>query len=187
MIHERGYWTEMAEVGTHVCDEPLCAAIIEMYKGVKTVIDIGCGNGKYTRNLIDAGIDCIGFDGSPLTPEVTEGLCGVLDFSQVVDIGQFDLVLCLEIGEHIPVHYEQVFINNVCQAAKKHICLSWALEGQAGRGHVNCRNNDYVINEIRKRGFTYKPEETQILRDSTGLNDYIWWFKNTVMVFELCL
>ena len=185
MIHERGYWTDRHETDTHVCDEPLCTAIIEMYKDVKTAVDIGCGNGQYTRNMIDAGIDCKGFDGSPLTPEITEGLCKEMDFSIPTDVGQFELVLCLEVGEHIPAKYEEVFIDNICRASMKHICLSWALEGQAGWGHVNCRNNDYVINELDKRGFKYKPEETLSLRKSTGANPYLWWFKDTVMVFEL--
>ena len=184
MINERGCFMTRFETDAHICDEPLCAAIIKMYKDVKTAVDIGCGNGKYTRNLIAAGIPCKGYDGSPLTPEITDGLCEVMDFSIPSDIGQFDLVLCLEVGEHIPKQYEQVFIDNICRAADKHVCLSWALEKQDGWGHINCQNNDYVISEMRKRGFTYKPVETQILRDSTGLNEYIWWFKNTVMIFK---
>jgi len=181
MIHARGYWTEEAEVSTHVCDEPLCAAIIELYKDVKTAVDIGCGNGKYTKNLIDAGIDCKGFDGSPLTPAITNGICGVMDFSLPTDIGQFDLILCLEVGEHIPAHYEEVFIENLVRASKKHICLSWGIEGQDGWGHVNCRNNDYVIDKMKGYGFRYLEKPAQALRDSSTF----WWFKNTVMVFEL--
>ena len=78
MIHERGYWTEEKEVSTHVCDEPLCASIIELYKGIKTAVDIGCGNGQYTNNLRDAGVDCIGYDGSPLTEQFDN--CSILDF-----------------------------------------------------------------------------------------------------------
>ena len=187
MIHERGYWTDLALSGTHVCDTGLCNAIIEIFK-VESAVDIGCGNGEYTRRLRKAGIGCVGYDGSPLTPEVSNGLCNVMDFSQPQDIGTFDLVLCLEVGEHIPFHYEEIFLDNICNAAKKYITLSWAVEGQAGGGHVNCHNNDYVINIMKERGFKYLEEHSLYLRNCSGIGSCkeYWWFKDTVMVFEKC-
>ena len=188
-VHERGYFEDMEASSFHKCDEPLCDAITEMYD-VETAVDIGCGDGQYTHNLIKAGIACVGFDGSPLTEKVSGGLCDVLDFSIPTDIGQFDLVLCLEVGEHIPAKYEQIFIENLVRASKKHICLSWAVEGQAGWGHVNCRNNDYVVNEFTRRGFTYKEKSSMALRKASQIrrnktDQEFPWFKNTIMVFEL--
>jgi hypothetical protein len=89
-------------------------------------------------------------------------------------------VFCLEVGEHIPVQYEQTFIDNVCRAAKNDIVLSWAIIGQGGDGHVNCRNNDYVINQMAIRGFTIDIGKSNQLRNCANL----FWFKNTVMYFK---
>lgn len=180
MIHERGYWLDIAEINTHCIDESLCDMIIKTFNNVKTIIDIGCGNGYYTKRLIECGFDCVGFDGSPFTPEITDGVCGIKDFSQPVDVGLFDLVLSLEVGEHIPEQYEQIFIDNLVRTTKRYICLSWGIEGQPGVGHVNCRNNDYVINELDKRRFIYDFVKSQFLRDNSTLP----WFKNTIMVFK---
>ena len=180
MIHERGYWLGRYETQLHQCDIPLCDAIISILKDMKSIIDVGCGNGGYTKHLIDNGFECVGYDGSPLTPEISDGLCGVMDFSQPVEVGEFDLVLCLEVGEHVPAHYEQVFIDNLVTAAKQFIVISWATIGQCGSGHVNCQDNQYVIDEFFKRGFAYKEDKTQFLRD----NATFWWFENTTMVFE---
>lgn len=180
MIHERGYWLSKDETNTHDWDRPLAAELVKMFRTSKTIVDIGCGNGGYTKHFIDNGLSCTGYDGSPLTPEITGGLCGIKDFSVPVDIGKFDFVLSLEVGEHIPATYEQNFVDNLVKAAKKFICLSWGVEGQGGLGHVNCRNNDYVIRELSKRGFVYDSDRSDKLRSVSTFP----WFKNTVMVFE---
>lgn len=180
MITDRGIWTSTDETNTHMFDEPLCKAIIKGLKHGMTVVDLGCGNGAYTMALRNAGFMCIGYDGSPLTEELTGGICRILDLSEPVQIGRYDLVLSLEVGEHIPSKYEDVFIKNLDNACRMFIILSWAIEGQPGTGHVNCRNNDYVIGKMRDRGFFYCPESTQELRDSSTLP----WFKNTLLVFQ---
>jgi len=181
MIHERGYWLSTEETNTHMCDIYLTYAVIHLIKDrLKTIIDIGCGDGKYTKKFNENGFECVGFDGSPLTPELTNNLCKIMDFSEPVDIGKFDLVFCLEVGEHIPSQYEQTFIDNICRATKNDIVLSWAVEGQSGNGHVNCKNNDYVINEMSTRGFEIDKESTNFLREQCKIP----WFKDTVMYFK---
>lgn len=180
MIHERGYWLTKDETDTHDWDRPLAKALVDMFNECGKIVDIGCGAGGYTKNFIDNKLDCIGFDGSPLTPEITNGLCQVKDFSSPVDIGRFDLVLSLEVGEHIPETYEQIFIDNLCNSSNRYICISWGVVGQPGIGHVNCRNNDYVIDQFAKRGYIFKPAMSDVLRNASTFP----WFKNTVMVFE---
>jgi len=177
-MNDRGIWTLKEEIDTHVFDVSLCDQIILLFNG--SIVDIGCGDGSYTRHLIENGFDCVGYDGSPLTPELSSGLCGVKDFSEPVNIGRFDIVLSLEVGEHIPAPYEEIFIDNICKAAKQFIILSWAVPGQGGTGHVNCRGNDYIINKIQERGGTFDPVLTQKLRDSATLS----WFKNTLIIFQ---
>lgn len=183
MINDRGIWLDRDETGTHMIDEVLCSELIRILKAwsIKSVVDIGCGNGAYTKKLREAGFDCKGYDGSPLTPELSEGLCEIKDFSEPVDIGEFDCVLCLEVGEHLPEKYESIFLDNICKCSDI-LIMSWAIEGQPGTGHVNCRNNDYIIGKMRERGFFYWPETSRLLRDSSSLP----WFKDTIIIFERC-
>jgi SAM-dependent methyltransferase len=181
MIHEKGYWLSTNETNTHVYDKLLCdATIFLIQNSIKTIIDIGCGNGAYTINFLQNGFDCVGFDGSPLTPELTNNVCQIKDFSEYVDVGKYDLVFCLEVGEHIPAKYEQIFIDNICRAAKDYIILSWGIVGQGGTGHVNCRNNDYIINEMLKRGFNFNLNDSNYLRKNSNFS----YFKNTIMAFN---
>jgi hypothetical protein len=181
MIHERGYYTDKEDMADHRFDERLCWAIIKLcgefdIRRVKTIIDIGCGDGSYVREFRKNGFDCIGLDGNPLTSKIP--YCQVMDFS--INLISFfnDLAICLEVGEHIPQEYEQFFIDNICRVSDN-IILSWAIEGQGGLGHVNCRNNDYIIAEMKKRNFDYDAIATNFLRKNSTLP----WFKNTLMAF----
>jgi SAM-dependent methyltransferase len=178
-INERGIWLTKELTDTHVFDKALSDAIIRLFPDVKTAVDIGCGNGTYTGNFINNGIDCIGFDGSPLTPDLTFRVCHIRDFSEPQNIGEYDLVLSLEVGEHIPREFEDVFLDNVCGAAKRFIVLSWAVVGQGGNGHLNERNNDYIIERIEGKGFWYLSKKTEYLREASEIS----YFKNTILVF----
>jgi hypothetical protein len=61
------------------------------------------------------------------------------------------------------------------------LILSWAIPGQTGNGHVNLRLNEYIINTINNYKFKHNEQLSQRLKKSSKL----WWFKNTIMVFEL--
>lgn len=179
MINERGIWLTTQETDTHEYDPALAGALVKYFSHMKSIVDIGCGTGEYVLKFKANNIECKGFDGSPLTPVLTANMCEVMDFSEPVDIGKFDLVLSLEVGEHIPAEYEQIFINNLINASDRFLLLSWAVEGQYGIGHVNCQPNIYVIRELKNRGFLYLRWFSEILRDNSSLP----WFKNTLMFF----
>ena len=174
--HEHGYWLTP---GGHTFDEKLAAGIAAILRDAcaTTVMDIGCGDGSYTRYFQAAGFTCKGYDGNPNTPPP----CEVIDFAVPVWLHQSDAVLCLEVGEHIPAEFEDTFLDNVTDHAKKIAILSWAVPGQGGYGHVNERENGWVIFQMALRGFDIDPVLTDQLRQSVS-NAH--WFKDTVMVFH---
>lgn len=166
----------------HFFDENLAEAIVDLqskYKN-KTAYDLGCGHGEYTRYLKNKQINCSGFDGNPYTNNITNGLCSVLKLNEPINLPRVDCVICLEVGEHVPKQFEDVVINNIVNTTNNLIILSWAIEGQLGEGHVNCRNNDYIKNKISNFGFKNLIEEENLLREKSKLS----WFKNTIMVFK---
>lgn len=87
--------------------------------------------------------------------------------------------MSLEVGEHIPAEFEDVFVDNLVRHAEKGILLTWATEGQYGHHHVNNHNNDYIINKMRGRGFEYDAHVSEEMRKVATLE----WFKHTIMVF----
>jgi len=181
-INEHGCWETNDSTGHHV-DDLLSRSIINILKNEKaiSVADFGCGMGNYTRDFLNSGFKCDGFDGNPNTESLTNNLCKVLDLSQSFQLQhKYDWVMSLEVGEHIPKEYEQVFIDNICNHAISGIILSWAIIGQGGDGHINCQNNNYIIAELKKRGWEYLQTDSEILRKNSTRS----WFKNTLMIFK---
>ena len=182
-----GAWDNDTEEG-HGVDEGLANGIAKfiLQQRGKIVIDIGCGNGFYTRVMNSHnGISCAGFDGNPNTPEITHGVCRVADFSKPQYLGLYDWVLSLEVGEHIPEEFEDIFLDNLCRHALTGIILSWAIPGQGGDGHVNCRDNKYIEDKLNERGFELDAECTNSLRQNS--NTYpkpCYWFRDTLLVFR---
>jgi hypothetical protein len=91
-------------------------------------------------------------------------------------------VISLEVGEHIPSQYQDIYIDNITKHCNNYLITSWAVRGQAGFGHVNCLDNHEIIPEIEKRGFKLMEKETQEVR-SINLSEAPW-FKNTLLIFQ---
>jgi hypothetical protein len=177
-ISDRGFWLTETDKG-HCFDIQLAEQLNILFRGY-TVLDLGCGHGQYSKGFIQNNIPTSCFDGNPNTPVITEGLCATADLTLPQNFTISDWVLCLEVGEHIPEQYEDMFIKNLVSHAKKGIVLSWGVPNQPGDGHVNCRSNEYVISLLQKHGYSFDAALSSKLRYTAEL----WWFKDTVMVFR---
>ena len=180
-ISDRGYWVGV-DRSEHQFDDYLANSILHMIIKHQyiDVLDIGCGDGSYTRVLNTNGVSCKGYDGNPNTPELSSHLCEVIDFSEPVSLYPVDLVICLEVGEHIPKDYESVFVDNLNNLTKKKLILSWAVPNQGGFGHVNCKHNADVLIILEKLSFSFNRYDTEFLRRRSTKS----WFKNTLLVFN---
>ena len=179
-VSPHGYFIGDSE---HVTDWRLAEAIVNFLRkeNATTLVDFGCGDGDYVNYFLKQGISAVGYDGNPVTEMVSGGTCFVLDLSRAVDLDhQFDWVMSLEVGEHLPKIYETIFIENLVRHTKNGLILSWAIKGQGGTGHFNEQNNDYVKEIFAKLGWINDIEAENQLREQAAVH----WFKNTVMVFR---
>lgn len=180
-ISEKGYWIGDVEE-CHALDLVLGEAIADFFvqENVSSVVDFGCGMGAYVKLIQLKGIAAKGYDGNPNTPELSGGLCEILDLSEPFQLDQtFDWVMSLEVGEHLPQQYETIFIENLMRHANKGIVLSWAIKRQGGTGHFNEQNNDYVKAIFEKYGYINDLEAEKKLRSFSKT-----WFQNSLMVFR---
>jgi cyclopropane fatty-acyl-phospholipid synthase-like methyltransferase len=182
-IHEHGYWEGLEATTQHCYDAPLGNSLTHFFKSehANTVVDFGCGMGEYVKLFKQHDMNAVGFDGNPNTPELTNNVCEVLDLSVPKKFDEpFDWVLSLEVGEHLPPQFEDIFIQTLHKNNKYGMVLSWAVKGQGGHGHFNEQNNDYVKSKICSLGYRNDIEaENKLRKDST-----LPWFKNTIMVFR---
>lgn len=182
-INEKGFWENPTSEG-HAHDSRLAGAILKILRRRKcdTLVDFGCGTGEYARFFKKHGMVVEAYDGNPYTEQLTGGIGAVKDLSQPFNLlKQFGCVMSLEVGEHIPAEFEQAFLDNIVKHCFDDgiIILSWAVPGQVGDGHVNCQTNDYIMQQMQKRGFYLENTLTNQLRQAARL----WWFKNSLMVF----
>tara|TARA_Y100000310_G_C20585030_1_gene764943 strand:- start:28 stop:630 length:603 start_codon:yes stop_codon:yes gene_type:complete len=182
---DTGLWEVLGPCKRQWCtyDESLAEGLLSFFKdeNARTLADMGCGWAPYTKYFCENDLFCQGFDGNPYTSENTEGYGRTLDLSTVVRLKpKYDWVLSLEVGEHIPEHCEEVFINNLHENNKRGVVLSWATKGQGGEGHFNEKDVDYIKEKFLKLGYENDNKSELCLRGVSRLD----WFKKGVMVFK---
>jgi hypothetical protein len=181
IIAPTGFWIEQDD-DQHVFIPELSEEIINYVSknDIKTVYDFGCGKADYLYELTQfyPSIIATGFEGH----QVDAVFSNVVkkDLSTPFDMPPAELVISIEVGEHIPKEFEQTFIDNITKSATKNIIISWAIVGQTGNGHINCQNNDYIISEITKRGWVFDSETTDEVRSKMPP----LWIKNTILFFN---
>lgn len=155
-------------------------------KNFKTVADLGCSYGKYCLYLREKhGLECTGFEGNQeaLADRVFYDIKHVNLSEKNANRNNhtFDLVLCLEVGEHIPKEKCETFVDNVISFTKNDLLLSWATPERKGGGigHVNELTNKEVIEMFSEKGFQFNKKATEILREASSVR----WFKTNLMYF----
>ena len=115
----------------HKTDIKLAGYLSQFLKG-KQVGSFGDGPGLYKKyfdqtsflKLYDA------YDGSPFAEDSSEGRVKFLDLSiPQYGLPIYDWIISLEVAEHIPHQYEEIFLSNLARHASTGIILSWSLPG----------------------------------------------------------
>lgn len=177
-----GIWDIETASSKHCFDSTLANYIVKFFDPPRAVLDLGCGRAEYLHAFHQAGWkNLLGVDGTTGIEEIAHfpqvlahDLCVPLELPD-----SYDLVMCLEVGEHIPINFEGCLLDTIARCSSGCVLLSWAIEGQKGPGHINCRSNDYIIDQMKRRDFMYDPVTSNGLRECASLP----WFKNTLMYF----
>jgi 2-polyprenyl-3-methyl-5-hydroxy-6-metoxy-1,4-benzoquinol methylase len=138
---------------------------------VKSIIDIGCGEGDALTYFNNKGIEAFGIDGLKENIDVLlgKGLNGsVFDLTEgfYKASKKYDLVWCSELVEHV----EEKYVDNIIKTFTngKIVVMTHAPVGQTGYHHVNCKNDGYWIDLMEKTNFIYKKDLTE---KAKSLND----------------
>ena len=112
-----------------------------------SVLDLGCNVGAWTKEFRRYGVRAIGVDGPGMDAEVEA------DLREPLDLGErFDLVLCLEVAEHLEPESASVLVDSAVRHADR-VIWSAATPGQGGYRHVNEQPHGYWARLFKERGF----------------------------------
>lgn len=182
MPSETGYWNE-EEIIFHDYSFPLARWIAKFFDDLVDVVDFGAGDGFYSGYLQDLGFRVMPIEGNRSTA-VNASNVMQWDLTKPLGLCFYHNSICLEVGEHIPAEFEQVFIDNIANNTKGKLVLSWAIPDQEGYFHVNCKPNEWVIEQFENKGFNFLPEATESAR--AVIEERRKYFRQTLMVFEKC-
>lgn len=147
---------------------------------VQSVLDVGCGLGTWLAVFQEQGVtDVLGLDGSNVDRrqlQITEPQFKEWDLRRPFDLGRrFDLVLCLEVAEHLPAAYAEEFVMSLCRHSDR-IIFSAAVPGQRGQYHVNEQWVDYWRSKFRQRGYELSDAIRPLIWDDDNVD--VWYRQN---------
>ena len=105
---------------------------------VKTILDVGCGNGIIT-NLLAEKWDVTGLDSSPGALEHVKGEKVLASATQIpFDDNSFDLVLSSEMLEHLNDTDLQQAVSEISRTADKYVLISVPHQEYLPVSHARC-------------------------------------------------
>lgn len=107
----------------------------------ESVLDVGCGPGTYVDCLNALNVSCIGYDVDSRIDGKPNVKCkSLFDVNE-----QANIVLCMEVAEHIDEEKNDDIVQSIYKAIAENGHLIWtaAKPGQGGVGHINCQTKEY--------------------------------------------
>jgi 2-polyprenyl-3-methyl-5-hydroxy-6-metoxy-1,4-benzoquinol methylase len=152
--------------------------IMELYKP-KKVADVGGGVGTWCKVFDELMVDATCYDGDYAKPICKNFI--VTDLEQPLNIrGSFDLVLCLEVAEHISEARADYFIKDCCSLSKR-VIFSAAIVGQGGTNHINEQPHSYWHKLFYLNGYKINTDLRDIVRTLQGVE---WWYSQNIFTYE---
>lgn len=143
--------------------------VLELFPTIRSVVDFGCGLGTWLKAFKDRGIEeILGLDGAWYDPSllfqyIRENEYKCVDLEKNIHLDKsYDLVISLEVAEHLREQAADTFVQSLVDAGKI-ILFSAATPGQRGFKHLNEQLPAYWVSKFRKHGYkTYDIIRKQI-------------------------
>jgi SAM-dependent methyltransferase len=165
--------------------EKILKALTENLGPFRKVLDVGCGVGTFLRAALAEGAEVIkGIDGDwvesrmlVIPSDCFKGADLNNEFPKIEQ--SFDLVICLEVAEHLHESRAEDFISWLTQCSPV-ILFSAAVPGQGGIGHLNEKLQSYWASIFSKFGFS----AYDIIRPRIwGDNAIHFWYRQNILVY----
>jgi hypothetical protein len=129
---------------------------------IKKMTDLGSGQGHTSQWFKERSIDVTAVEGLEFNVKNSVVPAILHDLTKKSFEQPTDLVLCVEVVEHIEEEYLEFLLTSLCQG--NILFMTHAVPGQPGYHHVNCQDSKYWIDHISKKGYTLLEKESQEIR-----------------------
>lgn len=158
--------------------------LVLQYIQPKSVVDIGCGTGVWLSAFKEHGVpEILGVDGDYVDRNrllIPKEKFVPFDLQKPYrTTRQFDLVVSLEVGEHINNKSADAFVDSLANLGPV-ILFSAAIPFQGGVNHINEQWQDYWAARFRARGYI----AIDCIRKKVWQNEKVqWWYSQNTLVY----
>lgn len=152
-----------------------------------SVLDLGCGTGNYLAHFASSGCSTLGIEGAKAAiSRVPEAVLAIhYDLRNKLCVNQrFDLVMSVEVAEHIPKRFSKNLVDSLCEHARNTIVFTAAPPGTPGNDHVNCQDRPFWDQLFEQHDFHYSEDETRSLRSYAKHHDVNQWFQDWSFIYR---
>jgi SAM-dependent methyltransferase len=153
------------------------------YLNPKSVLDVGCGLGTWLSVVEKLGVnDFQGVEGHYISQNelfIPKEKLIIHDLSTPLNLERkFDLVVSLEVAEHLPESSAKIFVTSLVQHGKV-ILFSAAIPRQGGQKHLNEQWPKYWMELFSEYGFLFY----DVLRPQLWEDDRIeYWYRQNIFL-----
>lgn len=171
------------QTGSRMSAKEIVPLVLELIQP-KHVIDIGCGVGTWLSVFKEHGVEDIsGVDGEWVDKkllQIPEEKFITSDMKKPFRIDKrFDLVISLEVAEHLPIEYAETFIDSLTQLGSA-VLFSAAIPGQGGTYHINEQWPEYWVQYFQKRDYVV----IDCIRKKIWQNANVdYWYAQNILLF----
>jgi SAM-dependent methyltransferase len=158
--------------------------IIQNFLPVSSVCDVGCGVGTWLRAFREAGVkDLFGIDGDYVDKsllEIPKTAFYEADLRQPFCLNRtFDLVMSLEVAEHLPEDRGPGFVRDLTRLAPV-VLFSAAIPRQGGTNHINEQWQSYWAAIFEKYNFLTCDVLRPLIWNNTNIGR---WYRQNMLLF----
>jgi SAM-dependent methyltransferase len=162
--------------------EVVVPLIVDQLK-VNSVLDVGCGAGAWLAEYRRLGLPTyIGVDGEYVNTStllIPPSAFVPLDIAKSFDLRQrFDLVQCLEVGEHIQSAASRTLVANLVRHGNV-VLFSAAIPGQGGENHINEQPYEFWRALFAEHGYSGYDFLRPLLRRESSVE--VWYRHNAIL------
>ena len=150
----------------------------------KSIIDVGCGLGTWLSVCIEQGIqDVTGVDGDYVPKDmlrIPHDRFLVADLSKPLSLERkYDLVMALEVAEHIPGEFERLFVKSLTDLGPV-VLFAAGVPMRSGHGHVNEQWQSHWVAIFSERSYSVLDYVRPKIWDD---REIMWWYAQDTLLF----
>lgn len=192
-LDEKGFATRFRILGwgfEYLCYQLHIAELVEKYHPI-SILDVGCGDGRFLGLLSDAIPKRVGVDLSNKAISYAKAFHPDIDYRciDIKDLDEnFDVITCIEVLEHIPEEELHSFIKNLlkrCNPCGKLIISVPTKILPLNKKHYRHYDLELLLEQVNSTGENIRCERVEyIFHSPKWMNTLLTLTNNNFFVFE---